>query len=139
MQKYIGVEIVDAEPTLCQKNDYKSKIGDLGYKVRYKDGYESWCPKEQFEDANRLISGMTSGMTFGMAIEVMKKGYKVTRNGWNGKGQYLELQIPDEHSKMSLPYIYIRTVQNDLVPWLASQTDMLSDDYIVVSSSNNEE
>lgn len=57
MQKFIGVKLVDAEPQDCQKDDYKSKIGDPGYKVVYEDGYTSWCPKKQFEDANVKASG----------------------------------------------------------------------------------
>jgi len=68
---------------------------------------------------------------FGVAIHKLKGGNKVFRDGWNGKGQYLELQVPDEKSKMTLPYIYISTVQGDLVPWLASQTDMLATDWRV--------
>jgi len=70
--------------------------------------------------------------TFGWAIKQLYNGQKVQRAGWNGPGQYLELQVPDEHSKMTLPYIYIKTVQGDLVPWLASQTDMLAVDWSVV-------
>lgn len=53
------------------------------------------------------------------------------RQGWNGKGQYIALQVPDENSKMSLPYIYISTVDGKLVPWLASQTDMLAEDWVL--------
>ena len=68
-------------------------------------------------------------MDFGQALALLKNGERVSRAGWNGKGQHLELQVPDEHSKMTLPYVYIRTVQGDLVPWLASQTDMLSEDW----------
>lgn len=71
-------------------------------------------------------------MNFGQAIEAVKQGKKVQRSGWNGKGQYLELQRPDSMSKMTLPYIYITTVQGDRVPWLASQTDMLSEDWSTV-------
>lgn len=71
-------------------------------------------------------------MTFGEAIESMKKGCGVARMGWNGKGMHIALQVPDEHSKMTLPYIYICTVTGDLVPWLASQTDMLGNDWEVV-------
>ncbi|MGI4813149.1 MAG: DUF2829 domain-containing protein [Janthinobacterium lividum] len=66
---------------------------------------------------------------FGWAIDALKAGEKVARAGWNGRGMFLELQRPDAHSKMSLPYIYMKTVQGDLVPWLASQTDMLSEDW----------
>ena len=72
---------------------------------------------------------MPPTFNFGAAIDTMKKGGRVSRVGWNGPGQHLVLQVPDEHSKMTLPYIYIKTVQGDLVPWLASQTDMLVDDW----------
>ena len=80
-------------------------------------------------------------MTFGMAIDALKNGKRVRRRGWNGKGIFLELQRPDEHSKMTSPYIYIDTtgLQTDnpdapksRVPWLASQTDMLCEDWEVV-------
>lgn len=67
--------------------------------------------------------------TFGWAVEALKAGQRVTRSGWNGKGMWLGLQRPDSHSKMSLPYIYMKTAQGDLVPWLASQTDVLGEDW----------
>lgn len=69
---------------------------------------------------------------FGWAIKQMHNGSKVCRSGWNGRGMWLALQVPDDHSKMTLPYIYMSTVQGDLVPWLASQTDMLATDWQVV-------
>lgn len=65
----------------------------------------------------------------GWAIKQMWNGAKVSRSGWNGPGQYLELQVPDAHSKMSLPYVFINTVKGDRVPWLASQTDLLATDW----------
>lgn len=68
-------------------------------------------------------------MNFSQALELIKSGSKVSRTGWNGKGMYLELQTPDAHSKMSLPYIYLVTVQATLVPWSASQADLLADDW----------
>jgi hypothetical protein len=71
-------------------------------------------------------------MNFGEAIEALKSGLRVSRSGWNGKGMWLALQVPDSHSKMSLPYIYMRTVTDNLVPWLASQTDVLAEDWGVV-------
>lgn len=72
---------------------------------------------------------------FGWALGQLNNKKKVCRKGWNGKGMYIELQKPTKKSKMSLPYIYMKTVQGDLVPWLASQTDILSNDwelYIVI-------
>lgn len=80
-------------------------------------------------------------MNFGEALEALKEGKKVARRGWNGKGIYIELQRPDAHSKMTLPYIYIVTnglvtdnpdASKGVVPWLASQTDMLAEDWLIV-------
>ncbi len=72
------------------------------------------------------------GMTFGTAIKEMHNGEKVARGGWNGKGMWIAIQNPEEHSKMTLPYIYMKTADNNLVPWLASQTDMLATDWDIV-------
>lgn len=69
---------------------------------------------------------------FGVAITLLKDGHKVARAGWNGKGMWLELQRPDENSKMNLPYIFMYTGRGGIVPWLASQTDMLAEDWMVV-------
>ena len=55
-------------------------------------------------------------VNFGEAIEALKQGLRVARNGWNGKGMWLKLQEPDEHSKMSLPYIYMKTACDNNVP-----------------------
>jgi hypothetical protein len=71
-------------------------------------------------------------VNFGTAIEAVKQGKLIAREGWNGKGMWLGLQVPDAHSKMSLPYIYMSTVTGQLVPWLASQTDMLAEDWTIL-------
>lgn len=82
-------------------------------------------------------------MDFGDVIKAMKKNpeLKFARKGWNGKGIYIQLQVPDRYSMMTLPYIYMVTdnLKSDnpdaprgRVPWLASQTDMLSDDWSVM-------
>lgn len=77
-------------------------------------------------------------MDFGCALEGLKDFSKVAREGWNGKGLWLELQVPDKHSKMTLPYIYINYPADAVntpgarVPWLASQTDLLAEDWIYV-------
>lgn len=67
--------------------------------------------------------------SIGWAIEQLEQGNRVCRSGWNGKGMWLELQRPDAHSKMTLPYVYMSTAQGDLVPWLCSQTDLLATDW----------
>lgn len=78
---------------------------------------------------------------FGEALKQLRNKQKVARKGWNGKGIFIELQVPDAHSKMTNPYIFIDTTglqttnefaPRDRVPWLASQTDMLAEDWTVV-------
>ena len=148
---YLGSKLVQAWPavritTRDGKFEY-AEIGDVvdpnaqkveeGYRVQYDDGYRSWSPKAVFERSYRP----TTGLSFGLAIEAMKMGRAVAREGWNGKGIHLKLQVPDEHSKITLPYIYIVTsglitdnpkAPKGCVPWLASQTDMLADDWYIV-------
>lgn len=72
--------------------------------------------------------------TFGFeeALHELKAGKRVAREGWNGKGMYLELQTPTETSKMGQPYIFICPVGGELVPWVASQPDLLEEDWFVV-------
>lgn len=71
----------------------------------------------------------------GWAVKELQHGSKVQRSGWNGKGLWLELQIPDENSKMTLPYVYINYPPDAIntpgarIPWLASQTDLLATDW----------
>lgn len=81
-------------------------------------------------------------MDFGQALTELKNGNRVKRKGWNGDGIFLALQVPDKNSKMTQPYIYIDTLglktnnpnaPKGRVPWLASQTDMLTEDWEVVN------
>jgi hypothetical protein len=80
----------------------------------------------------------THDMSFSEALRALKQGKKLARTGWNGKGRWLELQRPDAHSKMTLPYIFMSCFDDAAntpgarVPWLVSQTDMLAEDWLVV-------
>lgn len=154
-KRYIGTKLIQAEPAwritdrtghryiqtkdvnACCENG--SKIED-GYRVVYEDGYESWSPKEVFEAAYRP----TSGINFGLAIEAAKQGKKISRKGWNGRGQYVELAsnisykntgneiINAEHKAIgnaALAFVGTSGVQ---LGWLASQADMLADDWYIV-------
>ena len=116
-------------------------------------GYISWSPAGVFERAYRRVDGLT----FGQAIEAMKAGKKVARSGWNGKGMWVvlmagmtlppystqgtERKVNDRTAKWigentpfeSLPYIAMWTADQKWLPgWLASQTDMLSEDWMIV-------
>ena len=80
MNKYIGVKEINAKPmTLGEYNKLRGWPNHLCY-----SNYISWSPKNIFERAYRRADGMS----FGLSIEAMKKGYKVARSGWNGKGMY---------------------------------------------------
>lgn len=130
MQQYVGTKVVMAEP------DRRS--GKPGYKVVYQDGYESWSPQEVFEESYRR----TDNMSFGLALESMKRGLPVARAGWNGKGMWLMLVTSADYNvtksealgRVKLPWIGMKTADGGFVPWLASQTDMLADDWTIVGA-----
>lgn len=172
MKTYIGTKIINATP--MNRQDYNLFRGwvlpvdengaDEGYLVEYTDGgtpntseyagYVSWSPKEQFEKAYRE----TDGLTFGMALEALKQGEKVTRAGWNGKGMWLSLSCNGERevaaenfwsphnaqfarenggTAIVLPSITMKTTNAQgrvaiLMGWLASQTDMLAEDWSIL-------
>jgi hypothetical protein len=154
MQTYIGTKLVMMLPmTRAKYNAYRGwelpadeNGDDEGYLVEYldggkpnvagHDGYVSWSPKEQADNAYRP----TNGMSFGLAIEALKKGLRVARSGWNGKGMWLRLTGPYivaegpgvEGIHTSQKFIEMRAADGTFVPWLASQTDVLADDWMVV-------
>ncbi len=86
-------------------------------------------------------------MNFGEAIAALKQGERVQRNGWNGKGMFLFL-VPGSTFIVNRPpllgiypegtiidyhaHIDMRTADNKIVPWLASQTDVLAEDWAVI-------
>ena len=154
MKQYIGTKIIEAEPAYrCMDGHGHITITDDlpvafpnfpsvedGYRVRYEDGYVSWSPKEAFEEAYRP----TDAMNFGLAIEAAKRGAKIARRGWNGKGQYVELAsaisyvtpggetVNAEHEAIgnrAFAFVGSSGVQ---MGWLASQADMLADDWHIV-------
>lgn len=71
-------------------------------------------------------------MNIGKAVDEMRHGNRVARSGWNGKNMYVMLQIPDANSKMTEPYVFMKTAQGGLIPWLCSQADLLAIDWEVV-------
>lgn len=136
MKQYIGTKVISAEPKINPK-------GLDGYKVVYEDGYESWSPKDVFEKAYKD----SGNLSFGDAIVYLKQGKKVARSGWNGKGMFLFL-VQGSTFKVNRPpllgiypegtevnyhaHIDMKTADNQVVPWLASQTDMLSEDWCIL-------
>ena len=149
MKQYIGTKIIQAEPAYRVDGEVFVKANIVpcgvhtedGYKVVYPDGYESWSPKDVFEAAYRE----TSGMNFGLAIEAAKMGKKIARAGWNGKNQYVELGHdfsytapgdipvrPVQHLDIGSQALVFVGTRGRQVGWLASQADMLADDWMIV-------
>lgn len=73
-------------------------------------------------------------MNYGSVLQALQDAddVKAARAGWNGKGQWVGIQKPDENSKMTVPYLYLRTVNGDFVPWVPSQTDQLANDWELI-------
>lgn len=131
--------------------------------IKYK-GYVSWSPKKQFEEGYILLDDdckitqsefketiedaiyceKLEEFDFGVAVSMLKTGHKMGRKGWNGKGMWLEIQTPYEHSKMTRPYLYhvskkgstnhygadVKDIER--TPWLPSNSDILSSDWVIV-------
>lgn len=145
---YVGVKLVEAKP--MNRGAYNLYRGwqlpedenpnDEGYLVISADGYETWTPKAKFEADYRS----TEGMPFGSAIELMKSGFKVARKGWNGKNQYIELAsnisyvnaanevVNSEHTAIGNKAIAFVGTSGVQMGWLASQADMLAEDWNIV-------
>ena len=136
---------------VAHDEDKPQKIVDAvsredGYKVVYPDGYVSWSPKEVFEEAYRP----TDGMNFGLAIEAAKMGKRIARKGWNGKNMSVAYQkgypdgIPCNKNTAEAwgmqegelfkcrPYLQMRCADGTFQMWLATQSDILADDWYVV-------
>ncbi|MCI1898526.1 MAG: DUF2829 domain-containing protein [Enterobacter sp.] len=160
MTQHIGVKLINAYPmTRLAYNDFRGwelpsdeNGSDEGYLVEYLDGgkpntdrfngYVSWSPKDVFDKAYRPVSGLS----FGLAVEALKLGKRVTRTGWNGKGQYVIL-IPGDHLARSAGYGFgeaigefsfgsvmaLKNAQNIMQPgWVPSQGDVLADDWKIL-------
>lgn len=127
MEQYIGTKIVEAEPQeLRYQNEDGVDICEEGYKVRYQDGYESWSPKDVFEEAYRK----TDGMTFGLALEAMKKGKGARLPRWK-PDVVIRAQYPDKNSKMTAPYLYVES-RYGRVPWKETMIELFSDEWEIV-------
>lgn len=154
MEKFIGTKMVEAKPmTRGEYNKYRGwtipaneNPVDNGYLVRYSDGYESWSPQKQFEEAYRDCEGMS----FGIVLELLKKGCKVAREGWNGKGMFVVYQkgypegIPCNQQTAEAwglkegdlfkcnPYLQIKQADGSHSMWVPSVGDVLAEDWVIV-------
>lgn len=73
---------------------------------------------------------MDETFDFSRALHILKAGHKVSRLGWNGKGMWIKFSHTDwPHWR---PFLFMKTVDDQHVPWVASQTDLLADDWILV-------
>lgn len=90
------------------------------------------------ECATACLSGpmitLPADTSFGAAIRWLKEGHKVSRAGWNGKGMWLALQVPNAKSLMGHPYPYM-AVDGSFFPWTPNVLDALADDWGIVEFS----
>jgi hypothetical protein len=155
MKTYIGTKLVKMRP--MNRAEYNAYRGwqlpadedgtDDGYLIENMDGgkpnvpghdgYVSWLPSTQAYAQYRP----TDGLSFGLAIEALKMGNRVARAGWNGKGKWLIFVDGSQYDVESylyfsatelLPWIGMKTADNKIVPWAASQTDVLADDWAIL-------
>jgi hypothetical protein len=127
---------------------------EAGYLVEYVDGgrandarhegYISWSPADVFEKSYRP----SRGISFSAALQALKAKLPVQRDGWNGKGMFVYLVAAGRYPPVAPiahqiaagqedgrvpygPYLAMKTATGEVVPWLASQTDILAEDWSV--------
>lgn len=160
-QKFIGTKLVLAG--VMNRAAYNAFRGwplpadengaDEGYLVEYLDGgapnvpghagYVSWSPKEQFDNAYRPVTSMT----FGLALEALKRGARVARDGWNGKGMFAYLVPANSYpaqtgaAKASFgegglvpynAYLALKGADDTVSTWAPSGSDALAEDWLIV-------
>jgi hypothetical protein len=161
--RFIGTKTVIAEAmTRAAYNAFRGWTlpadengADAGYLVEYQDGgkpnvpgregYVSWSPKEQFDNAYRPCTAMT----FGLAIEALKRGHRVARAGWNGKGMFVYLVPANTYPAQTgaakaffgegalVPYnayMALKGVDGRVSTWVPSVTDTLAEDWQIVET-----
>ena len=170
MTAFVGTKSVLATP--MTRGDYNEYRGwqipeneypkEQGYLIEYVDGgkpnddrhagYISWSPKDVFERSYKTPN-LNSNLTFGEALEHLKKGARVARSGWNGKNQYVVAQaktttteaakIWNTHNKAHAeklggqidvaPYCTLKTAQDTLaMGWIPSTGDLFAEDWMVL-------
>ena len=155
MELYVGAKLIKAEKAPAPRNYGEHKTGEPGYMVEYPDGYTSWSPKDVFEEAyheadtnfifnvNKDPNATKTLGEFGFdnAIRLLKKGFKLSRKGWNGKNQYIVVVsclsyvdqdgkvVNSDHKDMGNAAIAFVGTSGTQVGWLASQADMLAEDW----------
>ena len=161
MKMFIGTKMILARP--MGRGEYNTYRGwqipldenpaDEGFLVEYVDGgasnhpdhagYISWSPKDVFERAYRL----SSGLTFGDALQALKAGKRVARAGWNGKGMFVyyvraaaylaqsaaAIEYFGENAYVPYaPYMALKGVDERVSPWVPSINDVLAEDWVVL-------
>ncbi len=88
-------------------------------------------------DALFASENVKDNLDFGSAIKNIRHGDKMTRKGWNGKGMYI-YYVPQRisGSVQYRDYIAMKTTDGSIVPWLASQTDILARDWMIVDEDD---
>ncbi|MBN3848160.1 DUF2829 domain-containing protein [Paraburkholderia sp. Ac-20342] len=161
MKLHIGTKLVNLQPMTRQEyNDFRgwvlplNEIGsDEGYLVEYLDGgkpntteyagYVSWSPKAQADAAYRAADGLP----FGLAVEAAKKGQRIARLGWNGKGQFVyyvpansypvqtgaaKAHFGDGSMVPYNAYLALKGVDDTVSTWAPSISDCLADDWQII-------
>lgn len=84
-------------------------------------------------------------MEFAISLKMMiaKPGLPMRRAGWNASGMWVEVQVPDEHSKMTHPYLFINVPDCEeglrKLPWQPSQVDLFAEDWTIVETKIKKE
>lgn len=134
------------------EGDMKASVGD--YIITGVHGEQYPCKPDIFEETYETVWPRETDLDFGGALEYLRQGLRLSRSGWNGKGQYIYMTngsnvtyryLKENTRKMIrnsfdkddtveiMPHIDMKNAQNKLIiGWVPTQTDMLSNDWYIV-------
>lgn len=137
---YLGGDMNDVFIKTLE-GEHKATDGD--YIIQGIKGELYPCKPDIFEASYKPVR--TTELSYSEALVLMKDGKKLTRKHWNVKGLWVEMQFPDEHSKMTKPYLFMNAPNGttdhwgddadpvcDRVPWRPSNTDENQNDWEIV-------
>jgi hypothetical protein len=118
----------------------ENELIEDGYTVILSNGEKTWFERKVFEEIFQVTA---TAMDFGQAIEAVREGKRIARRGWNGKNQYVELAtnisyknrsgtiVNVDHSNIGSAALAFVGTSGVQLGWLASQADMLADDWYI--------
>lgn len=125
MDKFIGVKLIEAAPA------HQDAVA--GYAVRYQNGYESWSPKEPFDQAHQPVTAMS----FGVALEMLRVGHAARRREWDESSYIYIHHKPGRVPERVLLMHVVWSGTEKIYHWVPTESELLACDWQLIEKTVN--